>query len=59
MGSDSFLYSLRIRPYLHSGSDEEKVDFLKKTATNDYLIAKPCPVPFKSNIIKNWTNREI
>jgi hypothetical protein len=42
---DGLIYSLRARCYVHSGSDEEKVAFLRKLAETDYLIAQPFPVP--------------
>ena len=42
---DGFIYSLRIRPYVHSGNDEDKLKYLKEHADKDYLIAKPFNLP--------------
>ena len=39
------IYSLRGRAYVVSGTDEEKLAFLRKFAETDYLIAQPFPVP--------------
>lgn len=45
MDHQGFIYSLRIKPYVCAGSDEEKLDFLKSRAYLDYLVARPFPVP--------------
>lgn len=45
MDHQGFICSLRIKPYVCGGSDEEKLDFLKSRAYLDYLIAHPFPVP--------------
>jgi hypothetical protein len=42
---EGLIYSLRARCYVHSGTDEEKLAFLKGCAETDYLIAQPFPVP--------------
>jgi hypothetical protein len=39
------IYSLRGRAYISSGTDEEKLAFLRKFAETDYLIAQPFAVP--------------
>ena len=39
------IYSLRGRCYVGSGSDEEKLAFLRRFAASDYLIAQSFPVP--------------
>lgn len=39
------IYSLRARCYVRSGSDEEKLTFLRSCAETDFLIAQPFPVP--------------
>jgi hypothetical protein len=39
------IYSLRARCYVHIGSDEEKLAFLRSCAETDFLIAQPFPVP--------------
>ena len=44
------IYSLRARAYLGFGSDDEKLAFLKKFATIDYLIARPFPIPIRFHI---------
>ena len=40
-----FIYSLRARCYVGSGSDEAKLALLRQFATIDYVIAQPFPVP--------------
>jgi len=39
------IYSLRARAYVGIGSDQEKLAFLRKFSSVDYLIAKPFPIP--------------
>lgn len=39
------IYSVRIKPYVMSGTDEEKLYFLQSRALLDYLVARPFPVP--------------
>jgi hypothetical protein len=39
------IYSLRARCYVHSGSDEEKLAFLRSCAETDFLIAQSFRVP--------------
>jgi hypothetical protein len=38
------IYSLRARCYVHSGTDEEKLAFLRSFAPTDFLIAQPFPI---------------
>ena len=42
---EGLIYSLRARCYVHSGTEEEKLTFLRSFANTDYLIAQPFPVP--------------
>jgi len=42
---EGLIYSLRARCYVHSGTDEEKLAFLRGCAETDYLIAQPFPIP--------------
>jgi hypothetical protein len=39
------IYSLRARCYVRSGTDEEKLAFLRSQAETDYLVADMFPVP--------------
>ena len=45
LDNEGIIYSLRARAYVISGSDEAKTSFLKSFADQDYLIAKPFPIP--------------
>ena len=49
---DGLIYSLRARPYIQAGSDDEKLRYLQQHAKTDYLIAQPFPVPerYSTNI---------
>ena len=40
-----FIYHLRARCYIRSGSDEEKLEFLRQCAETDYMIAQVFPIP--------------
>jgi len=40
-----FIHSLRVRPYVGVGTDEEKLALLQQFANVDYLIARPFAVP--------------
>lgn len=42
---DGFIYSLRARCYVASGTDEEKLSLLRESAVVDYLIAQQFPIP--------------
>ena len=45
-----FIYSLRARTYIGTGSDEEKLALLQKFAQVDYLIARMFTIPVKFRI---------
>jgi hypothetical protein len=55
------IYSLRARPYIQSGSDEEKLAFLQRSARTDYLIARPFPIPerFHSTITEGKVRKKM
>lgn len=55
MDDQGFIYSLRIKPYICGGSDDEKLSFLKSRAYLDYLVARPFSVPsrFNTNFIED------
>jgi hypothetical protein len=40
-----FIHSLRVRPYIGIGTDDEKLTFLQRFANVDYHIARPFAVP--------------
>jgi len=42
---EGLIYSLRGRCYVHSGTEEEKLAFLRSFAETDYLVAQPFPIP--------------
>ena len=46
----SIIYSLRVKPYVLEGTEEQKLSFLKKRAMLDYLIAEPFSIPKKFHI---------
>ncbi len=45
--TDGFVYSLRAKPYVHLGSDEEKLVFLRQRAILDYQVAYVGSIPEK------------
>ncbi len=45
-----FIYSLRARTYIGTGSFAEKLSFLQKYAAVDYLIARIFPIPKRFKI---------
>lgn len=49
------IYSLRVRPYVCAGSEDEILAFLQERAKLDYLVAQPFPVPqgFHMRVIEN------
>jgi len=51
---NGFVYSLRARCYVGSGTDEEKLTLLRRFAQTDYLIAQPFPIPerFHTTIVE-------
>ena len=44
-GGDSLIYSLRVRAYIATETEAENLDFLRKCAMTDYLIARPFKIP--------------
>ena len=42
-----FIYSLRARAYMGLGSEQEKLEDLRKHAALDYLIARAFPIPVR------------
>jgi hypothetical protein len=44
------IYSLRAHPYVATGTDDEKLAFLRSRADLDYLIASPFPIPERFHI---------
>ena len=51
-GSDGFIYSLRVRAYVGTGTEEENLALLRKFASIDYLIARPFTIPARSHVIE-------
>lgn len=41
------IYHIRAKPYVHAGTESEKLAFLQERAQLDYLIAQPFNVPEK------------
>ena len=42
---EGVIYSLRARAYVGIGSDDDKIELLRRFAPIDYLIARPFPIP--------------
>ncbi|MGE5302620.1 MAG: hypothetical protein ACM3TN_04785 [Alphaproteobacteria bacterium] len=40
-----FIYHLRARCYVRCGTDQEKLEFLRRCAESDYMVAQMFPVP--------------
>lgn len=55
---EGLIYSLRARCYVHSGTDEEKLTFLRSFAEMDYLIAQPFPVPEAFHVTMDYGDRK-
>jgi hypothetical protein len=55
------IYSLRVRAYVGTGTDDEKLALLHRFANLDYLIARPFPIPdrFHLEIEENGTRTRI
>ena len=53
------IYSLRARAYIGTGTDEEKLSFLKQFADVDYLIAQSFPIPehLRTTVVGESTRR--
>lgn len=47
---EGYIYSLRARAYIGTGSEEEKLNALWKWALHDYLIARVFPIPKQFHI---------
>src|SRR5262245_28287964 len=45
-----FIHSLRVRPYVGVGTDDEKLAFLHRFANVDYLVARPFAVPARFHV---------
>jgi len=58
---NGFIYSLRARCYVGSGTDEEKLTLLRRFAQTDYLIAQPFPIPerFHTTIVEGNTQKKM
>ncbi len=44
-GGDGLIYSIRVRAYLATGTEEENLALLRQFASTDYLIARPFAIP--------------
>src|SRR5258708_22651952 len=55
------IYSLRVRAYVGTGTDDEKLAMLQSFANRDYLIAQPFPIPdrFHVEIEENGNRRRL
>jgi len=51
-GGDGFIYSLRVRAYVGTGTDEENLAILQKFAATDYLIARPFTIPERFHVVE-------
>jgi hypothetical protein len=49
--TEGVIYSLRARAYVGVGSDDDKVELLRRFAEIDYLIARPFPVPEAFHVV--------
>lgn len=58
---EGMIYSLRARCYVHSGTDEEKLAFLRSFAETDYLIAQPFSIPeeFHTNLVSEERTQKV
>jgi len=50
LDDEGMIYSLRCRCYLHSGTDEDKLAYLRDAAGTDYLIAQSFQIPERFHI---------
>ena len=55
------IYSLRARSYVRSGTDEEKLEFLRSLAETDYMVAQLFPVPerFHTTFVEGEEERKM
>ena len=47
---EGVIYSLRAKPYVVVGSDDEKLTFLQERAALDHLVAEPFAVPERFHV---------
>ena len=45
-----FIYSLRVKAYVGTGTDGEKLEFLQQRSFVDYLIAEPFAIPKRFHV---------
>lgn len=55
---EGLIYSLRARCYVHSGTDEEKLAYLRSFAETDYLIAQSFPIPEDYHLTMDYGDRQ-
>lgn len=56
-----FIYSLRARCYVRTGTDEEKLEFLRQLAQSDYMVAQMFPIPerFHTTFVEGSEKRKM
>lgn len=47
---EGLIYSLRVKTYIGTGTNEEKLKFLQQRASLDYLIAEPFEIPQRYHV---------
>ena len=56
---DGLAYSLRVKPYVVKGTEQEKLKFLQKQAQTDYLVAQPFDIPSNFHMeTKGWLGKK-
>lgn len=50
MDKNGFIYSLRVKAYVGTGSVAEKLEFLRQRSFLDYLIAEPFEIPKRFHV---------
>ena len=50
MDENGFIYSLRVKAYVGTGSVAEKLEFLRQRSFLDYLIAEPFEIPKRFHV---------
>ena len=55
---DGLIFSLRARCYVHSGTDEEKLAFLRSFAETDYLVATPFSIPEEFHVTMDYGDKK-
>ena len=53
------IYSLRARAYVGVGSEDDKIELLRRFAEIDYLIARPFPVPEAFHVVLPESGRKM